>query len=263
MRIQKNYRMYQCKVQADKLRRQKLALRRYYAAVRIQSIARWYIQKEEVEEIKKNTVAAVNLVIRLCRGMLARKAVKRKKAAKVLQRGGLRAVANALMYAVKSTLEVRHEHEHEEWGHLTLQRYAKGFVTRLRVRQRKAQLLRETWAAVILQKKYRGRIGRRRFDHLSRVHAWRTANSIVLQSAIRRSLAIVFVKRRRVKWNAACIVLQRFTLVSIAKCRVFTSATPSRCSGTGSPQLCRGKLLRRCSRRLSTAQGGSKSSRSL
>ena len=89
-RIQKNFRMYQCKVLADKVRRQKLALRRYYAAVRIQSIARRYIQKEEVEEIKKNTVAAVNLVIRLCRGMLARKAVKRKKAAKVLQRGGLR-----------------------------------------------------------------------------------------------------------------------------------------------------------------------------
>ena len=89
-RIQKNYRMYACKCLANVLRRQKLALRRYYAAVRVQSVARRYIQKEEVEEIKKNTVAAVNLVIRLCRGMLARKAVKRKKAAKVLQRGGLR-----------------------------------------------------------------------------------------------------------------------------------------------------------------------------
>ncbi|GMI14663.1 hypothetical protein TrVE_jg1553 [Triparma verrucosa] len=220
-RIQKNYRMYWCQCEADRIRRQRLALKRHYAAVSIQKIARRYIQKEEVEEIKKNTVAAVNLVIRLCRGMLARKAVKRKKAAKVLQRGGLRAVANALMYAVKSTLEVRHEHEHEEWGHLTLQRYAKGFVTRLRVRQRKAQVLRETWASVILQKKYRGRIGRRRFDHLSRMHAWKTANATVLQATIRRSLAVAFVKRRRREWNAAALVMQRFALVFIARCRVY------------------------------------------
>ena len=78
----------------------------------IQKIARRYIQKEEVAEIKKNTVNAVNLVIRLTRGLLARKKVKKKKAALVLQRGGLRAVASALMFAVKSTLEVRHEHKH-------------------------------------------------------------------------------------------------------------------------------------------------------
>jgi len=197
--------------------KQRLALKRHRATVRIQSVARRYIQKEEVEEIKKNTTNAVNLVIRLCRGMLARKKVKRKKAALVLQRGGLRAVASALMFAVKSTLEVRHEHEHEEWGNLTLQRYAKGFVTRLRVRQKREQMKREMWAALCLQKRYRGRIGRRRFDHLSRVKLWEDACATVVQAAVRRALALRYVQHRRVTWNAAAVVIQRFTLMFVAK----------------------------------------------
>ena len=163
----------------------------------------------------------MNLVIRLTRGLLARKKVKRKKAALVLQRGGLRAVASALRFAVKSTLEVRHEHEHEEWGHLTLQRYAKGFVTRLRVRQRRAQVKKEIWASLILQKRYRGRIGRRRFDHLYRVTMWEHACATVVQSAVRRRLAISYVNHRRITWNAAALTIQRFALMFVAKMVVY------------------------------------------
>ncbi|GMI33703.1 hypothetical protein TeGR_g1735, partial [Tetraparma gracilis] len=208
-RIQRNWRMWSCQKEADRLRKEEAAVRRHNAAVRIQAIARRYIMKEEVEELKKSTVGAINLVSRLIRGLLARKKVKRIKAARVLQRGGLRAVAGALMYAVKSTLEVRHEHEHEEWGNLTLQRYAKGFVTRLRVKQRREQVRLETISALLMQRIYRGRIGRRRFDHLFRQKLWEDSNASVIQSAMRRVLATAYVQHRRVTWNAAAVVIQR------------------------------------------------------
>jgi hypothetical protein len=208
-RIQRNVRMWQCQSLELKKKAESTALRRHYAATKIQAIARRYVMKEEVAEIKKNTMAAVNLVSRLIRGLLARKMVKRKKAAKVLQRGGLRAVAGALMYAVKSTLEVRHEHDHEEWGNVTLQRYAKGFVTRLRVKQKKEQVRREIISALLMQKIFRGRLGRRRFDHITRDKLWRDANATVIQSAMRRVSATMYVQHRRVTWNAAAVVIQR------------------------------------------------------
>ena len=220
-RIQKNYRMYACQVLREQKFKQRLAINRHKAAVNIQKIARRYIQKEEVAEIKKNTVNAVNLVIRLTRGLLARKKVKKKKAALVLQRGGLRAVASALMFAVKSTLEVRHEHKHEEWGNMTLQRYAKGFVTRLRVKQKREQMKKEIWASLVLQRRYRGRIGRRRFDHLTRVKLWEDSNACVVQSAIRRRLCTTYVQCRRIAWNKAALQIQRLALMFIAKMVVY------------------------------------------
>jgi len=220
LRIQNTYRKAQCMRQARYIGIRRLALKRFRAAVKIQCIARRYIQKEEVAEIKKNTVNAVNLVIRLTRGYLARRDIRRKKAAAVLQRGGLRAVASALMYAVKSTLEVRHEHEHEEWGHATLQKYAKGFLARLRVRQHRELLRRQVWASLMLQKYYRGRIGRRRFDHLWRVRMWNHANTTVLQSYVRKVFAIRFVQNRRIAYNEAALKLQRFCHVFLAKMAV-------------------------------------------
>jgi len=150
LRIQNVVRMGFELKRAQRIRNTRIGIKRHSAAVRIQCIARRYVQKTEVAEIKKNTVNAVNFVIRLTRGFLSRKAIRRKRAALVLQRGGLRAVASALMYAVKSTLEVRHEYKHEEWAGNTLQKYAKGFVARLRMRQHRAMLRRQVSMGFVL-----------------------------------------------------------------------------------------------------------------
>ena len=139
LRIQRNVRMWQVRSLAARKKQCLSAVKRHNAAVRIQAIARRYVMKESVAENRQKTVAAVNLVGRLIRGLLARKKVARMRAIRVLQRARMRAVGNALMYAVRSTLVVRREHEHEGWAKLTLHRYAKGFVTRLRVKQAKEQ----------------------------------------------------------------------------------------------------------------------------
>lgn len=176
------------------------------AAVKIQSAARASFAKKSVatrrqeERERQITLHSATSVQAAFRSHLAKKRVAIVRAQKLKAMGDAATVIRKMwlryMYR-RRYLELRKEFARHEDSVITLQRYIRGYVVRLRMWRNAIRAEEELWAAVEIQRCWRGYLGRLRWE-LEYEAVWsRESAARKIQRSVRGWLARTKVQRMR------------------------------------------------------------------
>jgi tetratricopeptide (TPR) repeat protein len=198
---------------ANKIVRQKRALRcadeaRHRAAITIQSVQRGRLGRRKAAVRKSAHLADLEVqraAVRIQASARQKQATERVEALRLVRMQGMNNAATVIRkhwlrhIHRKRYLELRQEFHFHVSSIVTMQRYVRGFLVRLRMWRDAIRAEEELWAAVEIQRVWRGYMGRLRWE-LAYEAIWsREVAALRLQRYIRGWLARTRVHRMRRK----------------------------------------------------------------